>query len=111
MLFQLYSDHAVDQIIGWVLVFVGLIVMNEIGRRTKQGGMVVFVIIPTILTVYFILAHLGMFGGENNPTVAYMDGWFHYFKLYAADIHDDQVQMGNRQGKMVQMVPVVHRCS
>ena len=86
MLFQLYSEHAVMQIIGWVLVFCGLIAMNEIGRRTKQGGMVVFVIIPTILTVYFILAHLGMFGGANNPTVAYMDGWFHYFKLYAADI-------------------------
>ena len=86
MLFQLYSDHALMQIIGWVLVFCGLIAMNEIGRRTKQGGMIVFVIIPTVLTVYFILAHLGMFGGSDNPTVAYMDGWFHYFKLYAADI-------------------------
>jgi len=43
-------------------------------------------IIPLILTVYFILAHVGMFGGSENPTVAYMDGWFHYFKLYAADI-------------------------
>ncbi len=86
MLFQLYSEHASMQLIGWVLVFCGLILMNEIGRRTKAGGMVVFVAIPTILTVYFILAHLGMFGGSENPTVAFMDGWFHYFKLYAADI-------------------------
>ena len=86
MLFQLYSSHAGMQLLGWVLVFVGLILMNEIGRRTKAGGMVIFVIIPVILTVYFILAHVGMFGGENNPTVAIMDGWFHYFKLYAADI-------------------------
>ena len=86
MLFQLYSSHAGMQLLGWVLVFVGLILMNEIGRRTKAGGMVIFVIIPVILTVYFILAHMGMFGGENNPTVAIMDGWFHYFKLYAADI-------------------------
>ena len=86
MLFQLYSSHASMQLIGWVLVFCGLILMNEIGRRTKIGGMIVFVIIPTILTVYFILAHLNMFGGQSNPTVAYMDGWFHYFKLYAADI-------------------------
>ena len=86
MLFQLYSSHAGMQLLGWVLVFVGLILMNEIGRRTKAGGMVIFVIIPIILTVYFILAHVGMFGGENNPTVAIMDGWFHYFKLYAADI-------------------------
>ncbi|MCR4710031.1 MAG: DUF5692 family protein [Clostridiales bacterium] len=86
MLFQLYSSHAGMQLLGWLLVFAGLILMNEIGRRTKAGGMVIFVIIPAILTVYFILAHCGMFGGENNPTVAIMDGWFHYFKLYAADI-------------------------
>ena len=86
MLFQLYSNHAAMQLIGWVLVFCGLILMNEIGRRTKVGGMIVFVVIPCILTVYFILAHLGMFGGSSNPTVAFMDGWFHYFKLYAADI-------------------------
>ena len=86
MLFQLYSNHAAMQLVGWVLVFVGLIVMNEIGRKTKIGGMVVFVIIPAILTLYFILAHAGMFGGRENPTVAFMDGWFHYFKLYAADI-------------------------
>ncbi len=74
------------QILGWFLVFAGLIIMNELGRRTKLGGMIIFVIIPCILTVYFILAHFGLFGGSANPTVAYMDGWFHYFKLYAADI-------------------------
>jgi hypothetical protein len=83
MLFQINS---LWQILGWVLVFAGLIITNEIGRRTKAGGMLLFVIIPTILTVYFILAHVGLFGGSENPTVAYMDGWFHYFKLYAADI-------------------------
>ncbi len=83
MLFQI---DTLWQILGWVLVFAGLILMNEIGRRTKIGGMICFVIIPLILTVYFILAHVGLFGGAQNPTVAYMDGWFHYFKLYAADI-------------------------
>ncbi|MEE1304709.1 MAG: DUF5692 family protein [Agathobacter sp.] len=83
MLFQINNMW---QILGWFLVFAGLIIMNEIGRRTKAGGMLIFVIIPTVLTVYFILAHCGLFGGKNNPTVAYMDGWFHYFKLYAADI-------------------------
>ena len=83
MLFQINN---MTQLLGWVLVFAGLIIMNEVGRRTKMGGMILFVIIPCILTVYFILAHVGLFGGANNPTVAYMDGWFHYFKLYAADI-------------------------
>ncbi|MBQ7147994.1 MAG: hypothetical protein IJR96_04510 [Pseudobutyrivibrio sp.] len=83
---MIFQVNSLWQILGWCLVFAGLIIMNEIGRRTKTGGMVIFVIIPAILTVYFILAHVGMFGGAANPTVAYMDGWFHYFKLYAADI-------------------------
>ncbi len=83
MIFQITN---LWQILGWFLVFAGLIIMNEIGRRTKIGGMIIFVIIPCILTLYFILAHVGLFGGANNHTVMYMDGWFHYFKLYAADI-------------------------
>ena len=83
MLFQINS---LWQILGWVLVFVGLIVMNEIGRKTRVGGIALFVVIPVILTVYFVAIHLGWFGGSSNPTAGYMDGWFHYFKLYAADI-------------------------
>ena len=83
MIFQITN---LWQILGWCLVFAGLIILNELGRKTKTGGMIIFVIIPLALTVYFILAHLGLFGGKDNPTVAYMDGWFHYFKLYAADV-------------------------
>lgn len=83
MLFQITD---LWQLLGFVLVFAGLIIMNEIGRRSKLGGILLFVVIPLILTVYFIVIHCGMFGGADNPTVAYMDGWFHYFKLYAADI-------------------------
>ena len=67
MLFQIESMW---QILGWVLVFAGLVIMNEIGRRSKAGGILLFVIIPVILTVYFILAHVGLFGGAENPTVA-----------------------------------------
>ncbi len=85
MLFQLYGDKAMMQLLGWVLVFAGLIVMNEIGRRTKAGGIAVFVVLPLALTVYFLLANAGVFG-PYNQTVLYMNGWFHYAKLYAADI-------------------------
>ena len=35
MLFQINSMW---QILGWVLVFAGLIITNEIERRTKKGG-------------------------------------------------------------------------
>ncbi len=86
MLFQLYSSIAGTQLLGWCLVFLGLIVMNEIGRRTKVGGVTVFIIIPVLLTFYFIGIQFGLFGGHANQTYAYMNGWFHYAKLYAADI-------------------------
>ena len=74
------------QLLGWVLVFAGLVILNEIGRRTKIGGIVLFVIIPAVLTIYFITIQAGLFGGHSNQTYEYMNGWFHYAKLYAADI-------------------------
>ena len=86
MLFQLYGSTAMTQLLGWVLVFAGLVILNEIGRRTKIGGIVLFVIIPAILTIYFIAIQAGLFVGHSNQTYEYMNGWFHYAKLYAADI-------------------------
>lgn len=86
MLFQLYGSTAMTQLLCWVLVFAGLVILNEIGRRTKIGGIVLFVIIPAILTIYFIAIQAGLFGGHSNQTYEYMNGWFHYAKLYAADI-------------------------
>lgn len=86
MLFQLYGSTAMTQLLGWVLVFAGLVILNEIGRRTKIGGIVLFVIIPVVLTIYFITIQAGLFGGHSNQTYEYMNGWFHYAKLYAADI-------------------------
>ena len=86
MLFQLYGSTAMTQLLGWVLVFAGLVILYEIGRRTKIGGIVLFVIIPAVLTIYFIAIQAGLFGGHSNQTYEYMNGWFHYAKLYAADI-------------------------
>ena len=86
MLFQLYGSTAMTQLLGWVLVFAGLVILNEMGRRTKIGGIVLFVIIPAVLTIYFIAIQAGLFGGHSNQTYEYMNGWFHYAKLYAADI-------------------------
>ena len=88
MLFQIYGETALYQLLGWLLVFVGLILVNEFARRTKFGGIACFLILPAVLTVYFISIYVGAaMGAEwalNNPTYVYMNGWFHYFKLYAA---------------------------
>ena len=88
MLFQIYGETAVYQLLGWLMVFVGLILANEFARRTKWGGITCFLILPAILTVYFVAIYIGAAMGAQwaltNPTYVYMNGWFHYFKLYAA---------------------------
>ena len=88
MLFQVYGDNAMYQWIGWVAVFICLILANEVARRSKAGGILCFLVIPAILTVYFaaiyICAGMGMEWALTNPTYVHMNGWFHYAKLYAA---------------------------
>ena len=88
MLFQLYGENAGFQLLGWLMVFLGLIITNEIARRSKQGGIFFFLLLPAGLTVYFIAIAIGAAMGApwalNNPTHLYMGSWFHYAKLYAA---------------------------
>ena len=35
MFFQIYGETAGWQLLGWLLVFAGLVLMNEVARRTK----------------------------------------------------------------------------
>ena len=87
MLFQIYGDMSMWQLLGWCMVFVGLVVANEIARRTKAGGIFCFVVIPVALTIYFIVINIGAKTfAADNPTIVQMNGWFHYAKLYAATI-------------------------
>ena len=88
MLFQLYGDGTIYKLLGWVLVFAGLVICNELARRSKFGGLLFFIIIPIVLTIYFVAIQIGAAQGAswalNNQTYKYMNGWFHYAKLYAA---------------------------
>ena len=88
MLFQIYGETAGFQLLGWLMVFVGLILANEFARRTKWGGIACFLVLPAGLTIYFISIYVGTAMGAQwaltNPTYVYMNSWFHYFKLYAA---------------------------
>ena len=88
MIFQIYDERIIWHLLGWAMVFAGLIIMNEIARRTKIGGGICFFAIPAVLTVYFIAIYVGAAQGAewalNNQTYVHMNSWFHYAKLYAA---------------------------
>ena len=90
MFFQVYGENAFYQFLGWTLAFLGLILTNEFARRTFQGGMITFLLVPILVTVYLFLinfcADFGYSWAKNNQTYIRMNGWFHYAKLYAANI-------------------------
>ena len=90
MFFNIYGSLAGYQLLGWLLVFAGLIICNELARRTKAGGIFFFIALPLALTAYFITVSIAAGQGAewalNNQTHLYMNGWFHYAKLYAATI-------------------------
>ena len=88
MLFHVYGEHALAQWGMLLVVLVGLILLNEFARRTKTGGAIMFFAIPLALTAYFVAIAIGARTGAQwaleNQTHLYMNGWFHYAKLYAA---------------------------
>ena len=88
MLFHVYGANALPQWLALIGVLVGLILLNEFARKTKFGGAVMFFAVPAALTIYFIAIAIGVRLGQdwaiNNQTHMYMNGWFHYAKLYAA---------------------------
>ena len=90
MLFDVYGDNAVYQWVGWFIVLFSLILLNEFARRSKVGGVICFLVVPAVLTVYFIAISIGAASGAqwalDNPTHNEMNSWFHYAKLYAATI-------------------------
>lgn len=82
MLFQIANMW---QIWGVLLVFAGLVLLNEFERRTKLGATIMFGVVLAIISVYFILIHVvDADWATQSQTRLYMGGWFHYAKLYAS---------------------------
>ena len=73
---------------GWAMVFFGLILANEFARRSKAGGLIMFVLLPVLMTIYCGVIAFGVSQGWEwaltNPTHVYQNSWFHYAKVYAA---------------------------
>ena len=88
MLFDVYGENAPFQWLGLLMVLVSLLLLNEVARRWKAGGIAFFIVLPIGLSVYFAAIAIGAAQGQEwaltNPTYLYQNSWFHYAKLYAA---------------------------
>jgi hypothetical protein len=87
MLFQVYGDGALMQWVGVLAVLVGLILFNEFARRTKFGGIIMFFVLPLLITAYLVIIQfvdVTKLPSFAQDTIYEMNGWFHYAKLYAS---------------------------
>ena len=58
-----------------LVVFAVLIVLNEVGRRYKAGGILLFMVLPLILTIFV--------WPKTTPGTSVSD-WFHFAKVYSS---------------------------
>ena len=105
MLFQVYGENSMYQILGWVLVCTALVLTNEIQRRSKLGGYGFFVGVLGALTVYFIAIYVGAARGAqwalNNQAVCR--------GRRVHRLHVAQVPYGSGQKGLVQGLPLCDR--
>ncbi len=62
----------------WLFVLFALMAFNELGRTTKWGGLVLFLIVPTVLTI-FVWPTTAAPGNEYGT-----GNWFNWVKAYSA---------------------------
>lgn len=70
--------YETQPISNWVMLFVVfavLIGLNELGRRSKVGGIVLFIILPVVLTIFV---------WPKTTKGTSVDDWFHFAKVYSA---------------------------
>lgn len=65
MLFDVWGSDTLIHWVGWAMVFIGLIVLNEVGRRTKLGAAIIFGVAPLAMTIYCIAIAVGVSQGAE----------------------------------------------
>jgi hypothetical protein len=58
MFFQVYGENSFYQFLGFILVFLGLILSNEFARRSDHGGFITFLLLPILMTFYLIILNI-----------------------------------------------------
>lgn len=86
--FNLYGDGAAFSLLGFAAMFIGAVFLNEVTRRTKIWGIIVFIAIPCVLLIYFaavnVMASMGVAWALKNYTYVYKNDWYDYLKLFIA---------------------------
>ncbi len=72
----LFGDISWQAAVMWFVVLAALIVLNEISRRGKVAGLVMFIGVPALLTI-FVWPHTAGSGSSTGT-------WFHWVKVYSA---------------------------
>ena len=65
MLFDVWGSDTLIHWAGWAMVFIGLIVLNEVGRRTKLGAAIIFGVAPLAMTIYCVAIAVGVSQGAE----------------------------------------------
>jgi hypothetical protein len=73
----LYQPLAWYDILMWLAVFGGLVLLNELGRANKWTGIAMFIVLPIVLTVFVWPTTTAAEGSSVND-------WFHWAKVYSA---------------------------
>lgn len=72
-----FQGFTVESIIGAFVVLIGLILVNEIMRRSKLASVAFFIILPIVLTIFVWLPK----AGDPNSSAG---TWFAWVKTYSA---------------------------
>lgn len=70
-----YESQPLSNWLMWLVVFLVLIGFNELGRRSKWGGVCLFMVLPVILT---------LFVWPKTTKGTSVNDWFHYAKVYSS---------------------------
>jgi len=62
----------------WIVILVGLMIFNEITRYNKQTGIIFFIVLPILLTIFVWPKTSGMGTGAQTAN------WFAWVKTYSA---------------------------
>ena len=74
----LYQATSITNWAIWLFVLFALMAFNELGRSTKWGGLVLFLILPAVLTV-FVWPQTAAPGNQYGTGT-----WFNWVKTYSA---------------------------